>query len=79
VEKVAKAKALARITGQLYFDSSHVPCANGQHVRSNPKRNSLWEIHPVYKFEVCTADCDGKGQWLPLDQWAAQQQARRTE
>jgi hypothetical protein len=69
VQKVADAKLPVRVTGHLFFDSSHVPCAGGQKVRSNPMRASLWEIHPVYKFEVCTADCDGEGKWLPLDQW----------
>ena len=72
VDKVSKQKLLVRVTGQLYFDSSHFPCSNGQGVRSNPKRVSLWEIHPIYKFEVCTADCDGEGQWLALDVWAKQ-------
>ncbi len=69
VMKVAAAKLPVRVTGHLYFDSSHVPCADGKEVRKNPMRASLWEIHPVYKFEVCTADCDGAGKWVPLDQW----------
>lgn len=73
VAKVAQAKALVRVTGQLYFDSSHLPCSGGQPVRSNPKRVSLWEIHPIYKFEVCTSGCDGAGTWLPLDQWVKRQ------
>lgn len=72
VQKVADARALVRVTGQLFFDSSHYPCQQGQPVRSNPKRISLWEIHPVYKFEVCTANCSGAGRWLPLDQWVKQ-------
>lgn len=72
VDRVSQAKLLVRVTGQLYFDSSHFPCSNGQGVRSNPRRISLWEIHPIYKFEVCTADCDGAGQWLALDEWAKQ-------
>jgi DNA-binding winged helix-turn-helix (wHTH) protein len=33
------------------------------------KRVSLWEVHPIYKFEVCTSNCTGAGTWLPLDQW----------
>jgi len=70
--KVATTGALVRITGQQFFDSSHVPCANGAPVGSNPKRVSLWEIHPIYKFEVCTANCTGAGQWQPLDQWVTQ-------
>jgi hypothetical protein len=70
VEKVSQAKLLVRVTGQLYFDSSHFPCANGQGAgEGNPKRVSLWEIHPIYKFEVCTGDCNGAGVWTPLDQW----------
>src|SRR5215813_5512239 len=70
VEKVARAKLLVRVTGHLYFDSSHFPCANGQSAgEGNPKRVSLWEVHPIYKFEVCTAGCDGAGTWMPLDQW----------
>lgn len=74
VEKVAKAKLPVRVTGQLYFDSSHFPCSGSAGAGAgNPKRVALWEIHPIYKFEVCTADCDGDGQWVTLDKWAAQQ------
>jgi hypothetical protein len=71
VAKVAKAQLPVRVTGQLYFDSSHFPCAGGKSAgEGNPSRVSLWEIHPIYMFEVCTADCGGDGKWLPLDQWA---------
>lgn len=74
VEKVAKAKLPVRVTGQLYFDSSHFPCSGGTSAgQGNPSRVSLWEIHPIYKFEVCTADCDGDGTWVTLDKWAEQQ------
>ncbi len=40
-----------RIKGQLFYDNSHTPCT--AHSRPNPKRASLWEIHPVYSIEVC--------------------------
>jgi hypothetical protein len=53
VQKVAEAHVPVRVTGQRFFDSSHVTCSGGQKVRSNPKRTALWEIHPIYKFEVC--------------------------
>ena len=72
VNKVGTAGALVRVTGQQFFDSSHVPCSNGAPVGSNPKRISLWEIHPIYKFEVCTANCTAAGTWQPLDQWLKQ-------
>lgn len=64
-----------RITGPLFYDDSHTPCHDG--VRPNPKRISVWEIHPVYQFEVCKAKakdlkaCDVKDNsvWVALDQW----------
>jgi hypothetical protein len=64
-----------RITGPLFYDNSHAPCHDG--VRPNPKRISIWEIHPVYQFEICTAKtkdlkaCDVKNNsvWVALDQW----------
>lgn len=69
VNKVAAQHLMVRVTGQLFFDSSHVPCAQGKEVRKNPRRISLWEIHPIYKFEVCTANCGGAGTWIALAQW----------
>jgi hypothetical protein len=62
-----------RITGPLFFDSSHQPCRDGK--RPNPKRISVWEIHPIYQFEVCknkaltACDVGNDSQWIPLDQW----------
>jgi hypothetical protein len=68
-----------RITGPLFFDDSHHPCHDG--TGQPPLRISIWEIHPVYQFEVCTvkektvektlAACDIKKDsvWMPLDQW----------
>lgn len=41
-----------RVTGQLFFDASHIPCRNDSD-RVAPKRASLWEIHPVYAIDVC--------------------------
>lgn len=63
-----------RITGQLFFDGSHKPCS-GDKVE-NPKRRSVWEIHPVYAVEVCktAGHCDASkdSQWIALDQYVAQ-------
>ena len=64
-----------RITGPLFFDGSHHPCHDD--VRVSPNRISVWEIHPVYQFEVCkfnektVSKCDVKNNslWIPLDQW----------
>jgi hypothetical protein len=70
VQKVAVAHARVRVTGQLFFDSSHTPCQDGNDVAGDPRRSSLWEIHPIYKFDVCDADdCTPAENWRPLDEW----------
>ncbi len=64
-----------RVTGPVFFDGSHHPCHDN--VRVSPNRISVWEIHPVYQFEVCTINektvskCDVKNNslWIPLDKW----------
>ena len=72
-----QAKVPMRFTGQLMFDAEHRPCRDGK--ADGPKRVSVWEIHPVYAVDVCTASaasaCDGANDkvWLPLDQWLQQQ------
>ena len=73
VQQLVTAKLPVRITGQLFFDSSHFSCLNDAGVGENPKRASLWEIHPIYKFEICGSNTcsDGTG-WIPLDQWVNQ-------
>ena len=65
-------KRPVRITGPLFFDSSHQPCRDGKRV--SPPRISVWEIHPIYQFEVCNEKtlkaCDVRkdSQWTSLDQ-----------
>jgi len=61
-----------RVSGQLFFDASHVPCKDGR--RSNPARASLWEIHPVYGIDVCgqstLLSCiRDDATWMPLHEW----------
>lgn len=48
-----KQKLPVRITGQLMFDAEHKPCTKTK--VEEPKRQSVWEIHPVYNVELCTA------------------------
>lgn len=49
-----------RISGQLFFDGSHVPCGSDGQAGFNPatkrkdfERLALWEIHPIYAIDVC--------------------------
>lgn len=61
-----------RLSGQLFFDGSHRPCANG---RGSPRRVSVWEIHPVYGVDVCrnetlkSCDANDESKWVPLESW----------
>ena len=59
-----------RVEGHLFYDGSHSPCTATS--RPNPKRASLWEVHPVYSFEVCSqntiAECQARNaEWTPLE------------
>jgi hypothetical protein len=68
---IANLKLPVRVTGQRFFDGSHVPCSNGKPVASQPKRISLWEIHPIYSFEVCPSKtCTDTG-WQPIETFCA--------
>jgi hypothetical protein len=66
VNDVASKGLRIRITGNQFFDASHVPCKNGAAVGSNPRRVTLWEVHPIYTFDVCPSGVCASGGWVPL-------------
>ena len=69
-----------KITGQLFFDGSHVPCTKDGKAGFNPARDNakdferlaLWEIHPVYAIDICKhtnkSQCSAsdKSAWFPF-------------
>lgn len=60
-----------RVRGQLFFDNQHTVNAQEGSTSRQPRRFSLWEIHPITEFDVCTkATCaaDGGG-WEKLETW----------
>jgi hypothetical protein len=73
VDRVRKQRLQVRVTGQLFFDSSHdLPCVNGKppaHSSGNPVRVALWEIHPIYEFEVCPSGTCATSGWKSLSDW----------
>jgi hypothetical protein len=70
VNSVAKARRPVRVTGQLMFDSSHSPCISGKSVKDDPARVSLWEVHPIYRFEICqVGNCTSESGWVPQENW----------
>jgi hypothetical protein len=70
VNQVAAAGLLVRVTGQRMFDSSHTPCQNGSPISGDPSRISLWEVHPIYDFEVCPQGNCTSGGWVRLEDWS---------
>lgn len=71
VSAIANLGLRVRVTGQRFFDGSHVPCTNGHPAPSQPKRVSLWEIHPIYSFEVCPLGTCDAGGWQPIEEYCA--------
>jgi hypothetical protein len=69
-----------KITGQLFYDDSHVACTKDGKAGFNPARNNakdferlaLWEIHPIYAIDVCKntdrSQCDAAdaSAWFPF-------------
>jgi len=60
---------LFRFTGPLFFDASHRPCKGS--TGPNPKRSTIWEIHPVYGVEICgdtrnSCKVDSNENWISL-------------
>jgi hypothetical protein len=70
VNAIASKKLPVRLTGQLFFDSSHTPCQKGSGVPGDPKRIALWEVHPIYEFDVCPqGDCSNGNGWVTLEEF----------
>jgi hypothetical protein len=58
------------VTGQLFYDNSHKTNSDPQGPPPDPRRFSLWEVHPVTTFMVCSRDaCDPNQQaeCVPLE------------
>ena len=71
---------LFRFTGQLFFDASHLPCSGDR--RPNPRRSTLWEIHPVYAVDICTAasnHCNVGSDmgWVPISDYVGTDTGRQ--
>ena len=63
------------IVGSLSYDNEHFVNDDPTHPKGGqPKRFSLWEIHPIIAFHVCPAGdgCDPAqlAQWQTLTDWA---------
>ncbi|MEO7539052.1 MAG: cell envelope integrity protein TolA [Pyrinomonadaceae bacterium] len=62
LRKYARELTYVRVTGWAMLDT--------QHIDSPINRRSNWELHPVTKFELCTAaiaDCDAGTGWTNIE------------
>lgn len=72
LRKAQTEKRQVRVRGQLFFDNHHRVNDDPQHpAGTQPKRFSLWEVHPITEFEVCTqSQCsEDSPAWRPLEQF----------
>ncbi len=51
----AVAGTLVMFVGRLFFDSPHLVNGGTRAIERQPRRSSLWEIHPVVGYYECTA------------------------
>lgn len=70
-----------RLTGQLFYDTSHTSAVCPSRAKDKAKaRASSWEIHPVYRVDVCrfttlqTCDPRDDSKWQALDVWLDEQE-----
>ena len=75
LQAVRDAKLPVLAIGSLTYDNEHQVNSDKTHPRgTNPKRMSLWEIHPILEFFVCPANdtCDAstpQTKWQTLKDW----------
>jgi hypothetical protein len=72
LKKVKNQKRKIWIEGGLFYDNIHVVNSEPGTGSTQPKRFSLWEIHPITKFLVCTRSnnsCSNTDatQWVKLE------------
>jgi len=59
-----------KIQGRLFFDSEHEPNTQKGKAGGNPRRFSVWEIHPLLSFFVCVSGrCTQSAGWKALEDW----------
>lgn len=67
---------LVRVRGQLFFDNAHYPNTSPTKEGGQPKRFTVWEVHPVTEFELCDSStkCQAtSSKWVSLEQWVRKQ------
>jgi hypothetical protein len=71
LKRVEQERRMVLIDGQLFYDNFHNVNTEGKDT-GDPKRFSIFEVHPITKFMVCTVEggvCDlnNPDQWKALE------------
>lgn len=73
LKKIRDLRRMVRVEGRLFYDDLHKVNSNPAKPKGGqPRRISLWEIHPVTKFFVCAksrCDAGDARQWTKLEEW----------
>ena len=75
LKSVLRAKRTVLVEGALFFDNEHkVRVTDDRSLNGQPRRFSLWEVHPVTDFYVCMRErnaCDPRrpGEWTKLEDY----------
>jgi hypothetical protein len=73
LKKLQTTQRMVKITGRLFYDNAHVVNGDAQNsVGGQPRRFSLWEIHPISQFAVCkkadnSCSIDSDSDWTLLE------------
>jgi len=71
LKRVARDARPVIVRGQLFYDNKHLVNDDPDNpLQGQPKRHSLWEIHPVTALLVCmtpTKKCTQESQWKKLE------------
>jgi hypothetical protein len=72
LKRLQAAQRQVKVVGKLFYDNAHVINPDPQNpLQSQPKRFTLWEVHPISQFLVCKktsgCDIDTDTDWTPLE------------
>lgn len=70
LDQIQQKQLQVRIRGRLFFDSEHEVNTKTGKAGGNPRRFSLWEVHPISSFFVCeSGNCTKTTGWKALEDW----------
>jgi hypothetical protein len=69
LNRIEQQKSMVRVRGSLFYDNKHsINDDEDNPMGGQPPRFSLWEVHPITEFDVCTTPpcSDSADGWVKL-------------